>query len=111
MAFIVDLWQSILTPGPTPALVKAANFSFAALLAVLIFLLISTHNLHFVALSVLTIGLWVAINWFVKELELEKRRQEKTKDSASTSQESKKPIKMANKKSNQHHVRHRKRKT
>lgn len=83
--FIVDLWQSILTPGPTPALVKAANASFAALLVVLVFLLVSTRNLHFAALSVLASGLWAAINWFVRELEVEKKRQQgKTSTTDST---------------------------
>lgn len=65
---MTELWQSVFTPGPTPALLVAANTSFAALQIVLFALLYLTHSLHFVAMSVLCAGLWWAINWFAAEV-------------------------------------------
>lgn len=74
--FAQDLWSSILTPGTSPALIKATHFSFAALLATLLFLLVATKNIHFVFLTTIALGLWAAITWFIKEVELEKQRQQ-----------------------------------
>ncbi|KAF5094041.1 hypothetical protein D0Z00_003730 [Geotrichum galactomycetum] len=74
--FTQDLWNSILTPGTTPALIKATHFSFAALLTTLAFLLVATKNIHFVFLTIIASGLWAAITWFIKEVELEKQRQQ-----------------------------------
>jgi hypothetical protein len=75
MTFVTDLWESIFTPGTTPALVRATHFSFAALVLLLISLLVATWNLHFLALLVIASGLWAAVTWFVGELEAEKARQ------------------------------------
>lgn len=67
-SFVVDLWESIFVPGPTPTLLRAANASFAALQLVLLLLLVATYSVHFVVLSALCAGLWVSINWFAAEL-------------------------------------------
>jgi hypothetical protein len=75
MEFIIDLWNSILTPGTSPALIKATHASFAALLLTLIGLLISTRNFHFIILTILASGLWIAITWFISELEALKKQQ------------------------------------
>lgn len=73
-SFIEELWNSIFTPGPTPTLLVATNATFAALQFLLLILLIATYSLHFVALSVLSGGLWYAINWFARELQAEKSK-------------------------------------
>lgn len=67
--FVRDLWESIFTPGPTPSLLLATNATFAALQVVLAALLLATHSIHFIILSVLCAGLWYAINWFARELQ------------------------------------------
>lgn len=66
-----ELWNSIFTPGATPTLLLATNLSFAALQALLFTLLVATYSYHFLILSLLCAGLWTAINWFVRELQLE----------------------------------------
>ena len=63
-AVATSLWDSIFTPGPTPALVRAMNISFAALLALLIPLTFFTKNIHVFFLSVLAAGLWIAMQWY-----------------------------------------------
>lgn len=77
-SFMVDLWESVFTPGPTPVLLQATNYTFASLQLLLLVLLLSTYSIHFVVLSVLSGGLWWAINWFAKELEAAKARGEIT---------------------------------
>ncbi|KAG6018306.1 hypothetical protein E4U41_003985 [Claviceps citrina] len=67
-SFLIDLWESIFTPGPTPTILRATNLSFGALQLVLLALLFATGSIHFVVLSVLCAGLWWAINWFAREL-------------------------------------------
>lgn len=78
-SFVVDLWESIFTPGPTPTILRATNVSFAALQIVLLGLLFATYSVHFVVLSVLCAGLWWAINWFAAEVATIQREQ-KEKD-------------------------------
>lgn len=78
-AFFADLWESVFTPGPTYTLVVAANVSFAALQLCLLALLIATHSIHFVVLSLLSGGLWWAINWFVAELNAGAKVEEEQK--------------------------------
>lgn len=73
-SFIEELWTSIFTPGTTPTLLIATNASFAALQLVLLALLLVTYSIHFLILSVLCMGLWVAINWFANELQIEQNR-------------------------------------
>jgi hypothetical protein len=74
--FVEQLWESIFTPGPTPSLLIATNVSFACLQMVLFALLVATYSVHFVILSILSAGLWWAINWFVRELNAAKAREE-----------------------------------
>ncbi|KAI1828035.1 Pkr1-domain-containing protein [Xylaria intraflava] len=74
--FIEQLWESIFTPGPTPSIVLATNVTFACLQLVLLALLIATYSIHFVVLSVLSAGLWWAINWFATELNAVKASEE-----------------------------------
>lgn len=81
---MVDLWESIFTPGPTSTLLQAANVTFAALQVVLLALLIGTYSIHFVVLSVLCAGLWWSINWFAAELKVvqEQEKAEKARKAA-----------------------------
>lgn len=69
--FLEELWNSIFTPGTTPTLLVATNASFAALQSLLLVLLLATHSIHFLVLSLLSAGLWYAINWFARELQVE----------------------------------------
>lgn len=78
-SFMEDLWASVFTPGPTPTLLIATNVSFAALQLVLFVLLIATKSIHFVALSLLSAGLWYSINWFAKEVRIAQQIQEAEK--------------------------------
>ena len=71
----IGLWESIFTPGPTPALVAASNAAFAALQLILLVLLVYTYSVHFLVLSVLSAGLWWGINWFVAELAIQKAKE------------------------------------
>lgn len=82
-SFVQNLWESIFTAGPTPTLLMATNATFAALQVVLTALLIATYSIHFVILSVLCGGLWVAINWFAGEL---KKHQEQEEEKARRAQ-------------------------
>lgn len=75
-SFVEELWSSIFTPGPTPTLLVATNVTFAALQLVLLTLLLATHSLHFVALSLLCAGLWYSINWFAQEVRAAQLAQE-----------------------------------
>lgn len=78
--FATELYQSILTPGVTPVMVKATHASFAALLLVLVGMLIGTKSIHFVVLTFLASGLWAAITWFIAEtrkIDAEKKAAEK----------------------------------
>ncbi|KAI0426650.1 ER protein Pkr1-domain-containing protein [Xylaria sp. FL1042] len=74
--FIEQLWESIFTPGPTPSLLIATNVTFASLQLVLLALLVATYSVHFVVLSIISGGLWWAINWFATELNAAKAREE-----------------------------------
>ncbi|KAK0656805.1 ER protein Pkr1-domain-containing protein [Cercophora newfieldiana] len=75
-SFVQDLWESIFTPGPTPTLLIATNVTFAALQVVLAGLLFATYSIHFAILSVISGGLWAAINWFAKELKIHQQQEE-----------------------------------
>ena len=78
--FLTSLFNSILTPGPTPTLVVATNVAFATLQLLLFVLIVVSRSIHFVVLSVLCAGLWWAINWFVSELEASKVERSKDED-------------------------------
>ena len=77
--FLTNLFSSIFTPGPTPTLIVATNVSFAALQLCLLALLILTYSVHFLVLSILSAGLWWAINWFVTELEAANDKEREAK--------------------------------
>lgn len=72
--FFEELWRSIFTPGTTPTLLVATNASFAALQFLLLILLLATYSVHFLVLSLLSAGLWYAINWFAQELQIERAK-------------------------------------
>lgn len=57
----------------------ATNASFAALQLLFFALLIATYSIHFIILSVLTAGLWWAINWFAAELRAAQAKEEEAK--------------------------------
>lgn len=78
-SFVTDIWESIFTPGPTPPLLIATNVTFAALQLTLGLLLLATHSVHCVVLSVICGGLWWSINWFAAELKLHQAREEAEK--------------------------------
>ena len=60
-----SLWDSIFTPGPTPILVRAMNLSFVALFTLLIPLIYITKNIHVLFLTILALGLWIAMRWYL----------------------------------------------
>lgn len=69
MSFFVELWNSIFTPGTTPQLVIATHASFIALFITLGWLIFVTKgNIHFIALLVIAVLLWISIIWFINEL-------------------------------------------
>ena len=68
-SFISNLWGSVFEPGTNGALIFATHASFACLQATLASLLYATRSYHFLFLSVISAGLWMAITWFVSELE------------------------------------------
>ncbi|KAF3992982.1 hypothetical protein FT663_00329 [Candidozyma haemuli var. vulneris] len=69
MAFIVELWQSVFTPGTTPALMKALHATFILLFISLFWLIYVTGSIHYINLSVIALLLYGSVLWFVKELE------------------------------------------
>jgi hypothetical protein len=89
--FLKNLFQSILTPGPTPTLVVATNASFAALQEVLFLLLVATHSVHFLILSFLCAGLWWAINWFVREVQTASTREAPARETREARRERRSP--------------------
>lgn len=67
-SFFVELWESIFTPGTSPALIKATHGSFVLLLLSLAFLIFYTRSIHFINLFVIALCLWGAVIWFIQEL-------------------------------------------
>ncbi|ORY76102.1 ER protein Pkr1-domain-containing protein, partial [Protomyces lactucae-debilis] len=70
--FVVELWESIFTPGVTPTLLKATYGAFIMLITTLSVLLFFTRNIHVLALLVLSFGLVLSLAWFLQELEIAK---------------------------------------
>ncbi|OBA23593.1 hypothetical protein METBIDRAFT_36935 [Metschnikowia bicuspidata var. bicuspidata NRRL YB-4993] len=68
MSFFVELWESIFTPGTSPALMKATHASFILLLLSLLFLIFYSGSIHFINLFVIASCLYAAVIWFVNEL-------------------------------------------
>ncbi|EGV60606.1 SMK killer toxin resistance protein [Yamadazyma tenuis] len=90
MSFITELWESVFTPGTTPALIKATHGSFIMLILSLCSLVFMTRSIHFVNLLVISILLYASVVWFIHELnqaklkdnlELEKEVEEDTTSS------------------------------
>ncbi|KAL1970141.1 hypothetical protein VTN77DRAFT_6546 [Rasamsonia byssochlamydoides] len=88
-SFVEDLWSSIFTPGPTPSLLVATNATFAALQVLLFVLLIATYSIHFVVLSFLSGALWWSINWFAREIQEIRAREEEEQRKAKLAEENK----------------------
>lgn len=84
MAFITELWDSVFTPGTTPALIKATHASFIMLILSLVSLVFLSRSIHFVNLLVIAVLLYGCVIWFIGELEKvkaeakEKEEPEKT---------------------------------
>lgn len=106
MSFFVELWESIFTPGTTPALIKATHGSFILLLLSLLFLIYYTRSIHFINLFVLAALLYALVMWFVAELQRVKlmdnkelqKESEQTNDLKNKESEAKGPTsKMASK--------------
>lgn len=83
MAFLVELWESIFTPGTTPALLKATHASFILLHLSLLCLIYLTRSIHFINLLVIALLLHGAVTWFVNEL-----KHAKLKENAELTEES-----------------------
>ncbi|GMM38543.1 Pkr1 protein [Saccharomycopsis crataegensis] len=76
--FFVELWESIFTPGTTPALIKATHGSFIILMLVflcLIFVSKPAVRFHFINLLLITMAFYAVVVWFVRELELAKQQE------------------------------------
>jgi len=64
-----DVVSSIFTPGTNPGLLRAIDFTFYALFATLVLLLVvSDFNLHVVILLFLAVCLFVSLKWVLVEL-------------------------------------------
>lgn len=85
MSFFVDLWESIFTPGTSPALLTATHASFVLLLLSLLSLIYITRSIHYINLFVIALCLYGAVIWFVEEL-----KQAKLKDNAELAAEEEK---------------------
>ncbi|GAK65624.1 uncharacterized protein PAN0_009d3842 [Moesziomyces antarcticus] len=67
--FWADLFNSVFSPEYNTVPQRLMNYAFYALfvvLAILVFL--TSYNPHVIALLTLALGLWMSINWFMKEL-------------------------------------------
>ncbi|ODQ82404.1 hypothetical protein BABINDRAFT_159006 [Babjeviella inositovora NRRL Y-12698] len=80
--FITELWESVFTPGTTPALIKATHGSFVLLVLSLIMLIYLSGSIHFYNLLAISFCLWGTVTWFILELE-----NEKIKSSLKTNEE------------------------
>lgn len=106
-SFFSGLWNSIFQPGASPQLILATHVSFIALLLTLSWLIYVTKgNIHFIALFIIAILLWLSIIWFIQELknvrlmtneELKNQgNQDKDKDNDTTTTEKKVKDEQAN---------------
>ncbi|RCK59439.1 V-type ATPase assembly factor PKR1 [Candida viswanathii] len=69
MSFFVELWESVFTPGTTPALITATHASFILLIISLITLIYLTKSIHFFNLLVIAVLLYGTVFWFINELQ------------------------------------------
>lgn len=100
MAFFTELWESVFTPGTSPALITATHASFIALIISLSCLVYVTGSIHFINLLVLSVLLYGTVIWFINELkqiklkeneQLEKEEAEADTKSEPTVNEKAKP--------------------
>lgn len=82
MSFFVELWESVFTPGTTPALIKATHASFIMLIISLLSLIYLTRSIHFINLLVIALMLYGSVIWFINEL-----NQAKLKDNSTLEKE------------------------
>lgn len=82
MSFFVELWESIFTPGTSPALIQATHGSFVLLILLLALLIYVTGSIHFVNLLVIAVLLYGSVIWFIGEL-----KAAKLKDNAEVAKE------------------------
>ncbi|CAH6721877.1 V-type ATPase assembly factor Pkr1p [[Candida] jaroonii] len=68
MSFFTELWESVFTPGTSPALITATHASFIALIISLSCLVYVTGSIHFINLLVLSVLLYGTVIWFINEL-------------------------------------------
>lgn len=87
MAFLVELWESIFTPGTTPALMKATHGSFLLLGISLLWLIYVTRSIHYINLFVIALCLYGSVLWFVKELEQAKLKSNEELQKKETKEE------------------------
>lgn len=98
MSFGTELWESVFTPGTTPALIKATHASFILLILSLLSLIYLSRSIHFINLLVIALLLYGSVIWFINEVkemklknntELEKEEDEKEKDQQEKDQQQK----------------------
>jgi hypothetical protein len=70
--FIEELWESVFTPGTSPALIQATHGSFVALTLSLIWMVYHSRSIHFFNLLIIALCLWASVTWFLSELAKEK---------------------------------------
>lgn len=75
MSFIVELWNSVFTPGLTPTLIIATHATFALLVLTLSVFVFLTKSIHLVNLLVISILLWATLTWFINELNKENEKE------------------------------------
>ncbi|KAJ2236882.1 hypothetical protein IWW45_001432 [Coemansia sp. RSA 485] len=80
-----DVVNSIFEPGVNRGVLVVMNAAFAGLFLILFYLLFATRfNIHVCALTLIATGLFVSIQWFVRELAVSKNKsQNKNKDEKS----------------------------
>lgn len=72
--FFVELWESVFTPGTSPALVQATHGSFVLLTMSLIWMVYTSRSIHFFNLLIIALCLWASVTWFLSELAKEKSK-------------------------------------
>lgn len=83
MSFFVELWESIFTPGTTPALIKATHASFIMLILSLVSLIYLSRSIHFINLLVIALLLYGSVIWFINELNQAKLKDNETLEKTS----------------------------
>lgn len=66
--FFVELWDSVFTPGTSPALIRATHGSFVLLVVSLVWMVFTSRSIHFFNLLIIALCLWASVTWFVAEL-------------------------------------------